>query len=394
MSCFVSFCLAFLFRLSYSVDNAVVVLRYGIIFCAQGGFYVRKGKYADLFTKRSDGLYMGYWRELDKNGERKGKRHAVYDRDPEKLYRKIQEKENATPPVLSFDDAAVAWEKKHTERIGAKTAETYTAPLRRILDKFSGYNAEDVSAQAIQAFLSDLGKQGFSRRTVQMHRDIMNMVFNNAIVEGWLSFNPVSAVSMPRNLPSKKRELPNDKAIEAVKENAGAPFGLFALICLYTGLRRGEVLALRYEDIDREHRVITVSRAIEYASNTPSIKSPKTEAGYRTVPLLDPLAAVLPASGSGLIFPREDGGPLTKIQYRKRWKKYCDHIGFEITAHQLRHGYATLLFEAGIPDKVAQALLGHASIAVTKDIYTHIRSTKIEEESAKLNSFVVKNVVK
>lgn len=355
---------------------------------------MKKPNYADMFTLRSDGRYQGYWHELDREGNPKGKRHAICDRDPERLYRRILEKESAEPSVPTFKSASDAWSEKHWERVGAKTAETYKAPLRRLQENFAGEKLEDVSAQEIQAFLAELGKQGFSRRSVQMHRDILNMVFNDAIVSGLLSFNPCTAVSLPRNLPVKKRELPDDAAISAVKAGADQPFGLFALICLYAGLRRGEALALRYEDIDRERRLISVSRSVEFIGNNAHFKSPKTEAGVRVVPLLDPLAVTLPASGSGLIFCREDGGPLTKTQYRKRWLRYCEAIGFQITAHQLRHGYATILFEAGIPDKDAQELLGHSSIAVTRDVYTHIRSAHREETAQKLNDFAIKFAIK
>lgn len=344
----------------------------------------KKPDYASMFTLRGDGRYMGYWHD------KAGKRHAAYDRDPEKLYYKIQEKENYVPPALTFEAAADAWEKKHWDRISAKTAETYTAPLRRIKDNFRDMDAAEVTAQGIQAFLADLGKQGFSRRSVQMHRDILNMIFNNAIMENGLTFNPCTAVSVPRNLPVKKRELPDDAAVAAVKAGASVPFGLFALICLYAGLRRGEVLALRYEDIDRENNLIHVTRAVEYASNSPTIKVPKTEAGIRDVILLAPLAAAIPEKGKGLIFARDDGKPLTKTQYRKRWAAYCKAIGHEITAHQLRHGYATILYEAGIPDKDAQELLGHSNIAVTRDVYTHIRQSQKEKTAKKLNAYLKK----
>lgn len=349
---------------------------------------MKKVNYASMFTLRKDGRYMGYYHELDRDGKPNGPRHPIYDRDPEKLYRKILEKESGEEPPLSFEAAADAWECKHWDRIGSKTAETYTAPLRRIRQQFSGMTAEEVSAQDIQAFLADLGKQGFSRRSVQMHRDILNMIFNDAIIESGLRFNPCVAVSVPRNLPTKKRELPKDDAIEAVKAGGGAPFGLFALVCLYSGLRRGEALALRYEDIDRAAGVIRVTKSVEFIGNNPHLKQPKTAAGMRTVPLLEPLADVLPDKKSGLVFPREDGELLTKIQYRKRWAKYCEAIGHEITAHQLRHGYATILYEAGVQDKDAQELLGHSSISVTRDVYTHIRQSQKEATAKRLNDFL------
>ena len=350
----------------------------------------KKLNYAAMFTLRKDGRYMGYWHELDKYGQPKGSRHPIYDRDPERLFKRIQDKESGVAPALTFEKAADAWEKKHWDRIGNKTAETYTAPLRRIREQFSGMDADEVTAQGIQAFLADLGKQGFSRRSVQMHRDILNMIFNNAIVEYGIRFNPCGAVTVPRNLPTRKRELPADAAIDAVRAGGDKPFGLFALVCLYAGLRRGEALALTYEDIDRKAGLIHVTKAVEYIGNIPHIKPPKTDAGIRDVPLLTPLAVQIPDKISGLLFPREDGQPLTKTQYRKRWIRYCEAIGYEITAHQLRHGYATILYEAGIQDKDAQELLGHSSIAVTRDVYTHIRQSQKTATAKKLDKYLSK----
>ena len=88
------------------------------------------------------------------------------------------------------------------------------------------------------------------------------------------------------------------------------------------------------------------------------------------------------------IFCRDDGGLLTKIQYRKRWKSYCDYFGYNIGAHQLRHGFATILYEAGIADKDAQELMGHSSIQVTRDIYTHIRQSRRNNTANQLNNFL------
>lgn len=347
----------------------------------------KKIDYASMFTLRKDGRYMGYWHEPD------GRRHAIYDKDAETLYFKIQEKENPTTGPVLFQQIADAWARMHWERVGFKTAEAYTAPLRRLIGRYGSEIASEISAQDIYAYLSELGKEGYARRSVQMHRDILNMIFNEAIVSGILTVNPCAAVSMPRNLASKKRELPDDAAVEAVKAGLDQPFGLFALICLYAGLRRGETLALCYEDVDRPHGVIHITKAVEFVGNNPHLKTPKTAAGIRDAVLLDVLADAIP-EGKGLIFCRDDGGLLTKTQYRRRWLAYCRAIGHDITAHQLRHGFATILYEAGIPDKDAQELLGHSSITVTRNVYTHIRQSRRQETANRLNEFVVKNAVK
>lgn len=334
--------------------------------------------YASMFTLRKDGRYQASYSDA-------AGRHFLYDRDPERLWHRLNDPPE--PVRITFREIAEAWQRRHWERIGFKTAEAYTAPLRRILDHFGDMDADQVTAQEVNAFLLELGKRGYSRRSVQMHRDICNMVFNDAIVSGKLTANPCQAVSLPRHLPSAKRELPDDAALEAVKRGVDAPFGLFAAICLYAGLRRGEALALRYEDIDKARGVIHVTKAVEFVGNNPHLKAPKTAAGSRDAVLLDVLASLIP-EGHGLLFCREDGGLLTKTQYRKRWDHYCAAIGCSITAHQLRHGFATILYEAGIPDKDAQELLGHSSITVTRDVYTHIRQSRRADTTSRLNSFL------
>lgn len=340
----------------------------------------KKLDYAALFTLRKDGRYVGTY--TDKDGK-----HFVYDRDPERLWHKLHDPK--PEKVTTFKDAAEAWQRQHWEKISYKTAESYTAPANRLIAQFGETPVAEVSAQMISAYLSRLGKQGYSRRSVQMHRDILNMIFNEAIVSGKLSANPCAAVSLPKNLQTTKRELPADEAIEAVRNGVNATFGLFALVCLYAGLRRGEALALRYEDIDKDNKVIHITKAVEFVGNNPHIKTPKTAAGYRNAVLLDVLAEQIP-SGTGYIFCRDDGGLLTKTQYRKRWIKYCQEIGHDITAHQLRHGFATILYEAGIEDKDAQELLGHSSITITRDVYTHIRQSRRSETADRLNDFLQK----
>lgn len=344
----------------------------------------KKIDYGAMFTRRKDGRYQASY------SDEKG-RHYLYDRDPERLFHKLNDPKG--PEIYTFQRIAEDWKRCHWERIGYKTAEAYTAPLRRLEAHFGGTLAEDVTAADISAYLAVQGKQGYSRRSVQMSRDILHMIYNEAIVTGRVKSNPCDAVVMPRNLGVTKRALPDDEAIQAVKGGGEAPFGLFALVCLYAGLRRGEALALRYEDVHRDTQTITVNKAVEFVGNQPQLKRPKTQAGARNAILLDALANAIP-EGSGYLFPNETGGLLTKMQYRRRWEAYCKAIGFRLTAHQLRHGFATILYEAGIPDKDAQELLGHSTITLTRDVYTHIRQERRGETADRLNAFLTGNDVK
>lgn len=339
----------------------------------------KKINYASMFTLRKDGRYQGSY--TDDAG-----RHYVYDRDPERLWHKLNDRDKEEKTPVLFSEIADEWEKEHQEHISYKTAEAYVAPIRRLKECFGKSEIDDITSSEIAAYLSVLGKQGYSRRSVQMHRDILNMIFNKAIVDDITKFNPVAAVTMPKNLSTTHRELPSDNAIEAIKSST-VPFSLFAKICLYSGLRRGEALALKYEDIDRQSKIIRVTKAVEFLGNNPHIKSPKTANGYRNAILLDVLANEIP-DGKGYIFTNNKNELLTKIQYRKRWARYCKDIGFELTAHQLRHGFATILYEAGISDKDAQELLGHSTITLTRNVYTHIRQTRRDETAARLNNYI------
>lgn len=345
---------------------------------------MKKIDYFKLYTLRSDGRYQAYWRDAD------GKRHAICDRDPEKLYAKVQQKEK--PAQKTFGDWAREWSAERFEVLAPKTVEAYKPILNRILSRFESSSLEGMETYDVNAFLRYIASQGYSRRSVQMHKDITSQIFNYAIAKSATRYNPCDHAKIPSGLPKGTRGIPSDAAIKAVKTRTEHSFALFGLICLYAGLRRGEALALRYEDIDRKRKVIRVDKAVEFVSNTPRIKSPKTEAGKREVILLDVLAEKIP-HGSGYIFVNESGELLSRDRYRDRWKSYCKYLGFDITAHQLRHAYATILYEAGIADKDAQDLLGHSNITLTRDVYTHIRTEQKQRTADALNAFLMADVM-
>lgn len=98
------------------------------------------------------------------------------------------------------------------------------------------------------------------------------------------------------------------------------------------------------------------------------------------------MTEVLPLGiGDALLFPGPNGQIMRESTLKNRWIKWRELTGVTLTPHQLRHGYATMLFEAGIPERDAMDLLGHADINMTQNIYTHIRKTRKEETAAKLN---------
>lgn len=114
------------------------------------------------------------------------------------------------------------------------------------------------------------------------------------------------------------------------------------------------------------------------------------------MPLLAPLLPHLPkvlGADKYLFSPDKGGTPLTESEYARLWKNYVLSTGISCSAHQLRHSYATLLFETdGVELKDAQTLLGHSTAAMTQDVYTHIRDTRQERTAQLLNAKLQKNV--
>lgn len=340
----------------------------------------KKIDYAKLFTLRKDGRYMGYWHDENEV------RHAAYDKNPQKLYEKIQELEK--PKIKTFGEIAQEWQEEHSERVSYNASAIYNAPLKQLCALWGDEPIESISPAMVQSLLNDMAKQMYAKRTVQVRLNALNQIFDSAVLSGYVAVNPCASVRLPSGMMTTKRELPSDNEIEIVKQSIDVPFGLFAYFILYSGLRRGELLALKWEDINFKAKTISVSRALYWNVNQPVIKDTKTDAGRRVVPLLQPLEEHL-HKGKGFIF-----GMPTQTVYRRQWSKYQQSTGLSITPHQLRHAFATICFEAGIDEKDAQQLLGHASVSTTRDIYTHIREQRRKQTADKLNSFVVNSVVK
>ncbi|MGI5905219.1 MAG: tyrosine-type recombinase/integrase [Candidatus Pararuminococcus gallinarum] len=317
-----------------------------------------------------------------------GKRVTFRGHSESEVNRKIMQYQEVKEKGRPFCEIAEEWKDEHWERIEYNTTKGYAPAYQRAVEYYNDTPIKAITPSSINTFISAFAKKGFAQKTVRTQLLILNLIFQYAVVLDELEVNPAASVAIPKNLPKKKREMPSEEQIKKVKDSTDCPFGLFPYFLLYTGCRKGEALALQFKDIDWKNKTITINKSVYHENNHPKIKQPKTASGTRETILLDCLADKLSrGKPNEYVFHNEDGGVLTETQFQRQWELYTKASGVTITPHQLRHAYATILFEAGIDEKDAQELLGHASIAMTRDIYTHITTRRRKETIKKLTEY-------
>lgn len=290
---------------------------------------------------------------------------------------------------LLFEKVADLWENNHYKEIEYQTAGRYKTLVKHAVLRFKATHIKEITTSDIVAFLENLAAQGYSSKTIKDQFSVVKMIFRHAMQKAYINTDPTLYVDIPKGSAKKtRRELSKDDVRIIEQHVCDSTMSLFAYFLLYTGLRKSEALALQWKDIDFNNKAIHVSKSIYYKGNQPHIKKPKTEAGIRDVILLDNLASKLKkgSSDDDFVFTY-NGKPMTLFKYTNEWNKYIRTIEIEFTAHQLRHTFATILFEAGIKEKDAQYLMGHSDISTTQNIYTHIRKNRTEETAAKLNEY-------
>ena len=357
----------------------------------------KKINYAEMFTLRKDGRYTTTY--TDKRG-----RHSLYDRDPEQLYRKLQAALANEESIPSFRQASEDWERCHREEISHRTWSNYLPHYNQILIRHGKKPVDQVTALDVINHLTTAKAQGYSATVVNSIRSIYRMIFDHAIVNDWIKFNPVTSVRLPKGLKRGKRTAPTDEEIRTIFNCVDLPFGLFPFLLLCTGLRKSEALALTWDDVDFSRCEISITKSLEYPTGSkPTVKAPKTEAGFRVVPMVDILKEKLlearAVATSPYLFPSPDsnragagGGMMTLRAYEGAWERYCLAAGLvengkpSVTAHNLRHGTATLMFEMEVDELTAQRILGHSRVEITREIYTELREKQNRKSVEKFNS--------
>ena len=374
-----------------------------------------------------------------------GKYVAIYGNSPDELTAKLQEAQRIIesaayhqqhPTLTAYADK---WSEMHAPSVSTRTMQDYRYVIEHFIKGPLGQRQiDDITQDDIKMALLSVSDKSESvyRKTVMLYKQI----FDSAVDSGLIEKSPCRKLGKGGRPPKKKYALTADQAetlLEAVS-TARTDIYPFVMIGLYAGLRREEIMALRWDniDLDSEAPHIAVRSALRWISNRPVVSDTlKSRAALRDVPIPPQLVECLRThkekNNSEYVFAGKDNLPKTETQFQSMWesvttrmvrphtytkylpdgskikktvspqkgekarcRNYCYTIDFDVTPHILRHTYITNLLLAGVDVKTVQYLAGHEHAKITLDIYAHLTYNKPKDIISKINSaFEVKSEV-
>ncbi|HVA73748.1 MAG TPA: tyrosine-type recombinase/integrase [Acidimicrobiales bacterium] len=302
--------------------------------------------------------------------------------------------------------SAAVLDRARTLREQGATLEATARTLRNELPE-AAHITKDTLASLLRRSTSRMDRdavKGLDRRTVNYIHTILHRAFKDAVRWGRLVRNPASAADPPRSTKKPEAAQAWDAAtlrlfLDASRVRQDPLHALWVLIAT-TGMRRGEALGLRWSDVDISAGRCRIIQTVIQVRSAVSISEPKTSTGRRSISLDSATVAVLREHrrrmreqrllvGSGftdndLVFHHPDGACLHPESVSAMFLRRVQRQGLpRLTVHGLRHTWATLALEQGVHPRVVQERLGHANIAITLDIYSHVSPT-LHDEAAEL----------
>jgi len=243
----------------------------------------------------------------------------------------------------------------------------------------------------VQQAFQDMIDRGLSARTIEYTRMVLRQAFKQAIQWRLLTFNPCDGVQIPRRQRREMQALSPEQARRFLVVARGTRYGMLFELAITTGLRPSEYLALKWEDIDFERGTLSVVHSLDaMPGGGYRLEETKTRNSRRVVKLLPGVLRALLEhrqaqqrlreeagerwNEQGFVFTNAEGGPLDGHNLSSRHlRRILKEAGLpQIRLYDLRHTAATLALSAEVPVKVVSEMLGHSSVALTLDVYSHV----------------------
>lgn len=371
-----------------------------------------------------DGRYVG--RYTDKYGKRKSiyghKLKEVKDKLNRQTYLSKMDVSDEVYSKMTVDELYKKWMNYKAKTIKQSSLAVYENHYYNSLKCFETVKITNISTDMLQEMFDELSNR-MTPQSVCGYASTVKGIFSFAVQRGYLVVNPMTAVILQKNLnialvTTKKRERKFftqeqiERLIRFAKEKNRKHIELYRLILL-TGMRCGEAVALTWDDIDFQNRIIHVNKTFAYIQghtikNITYTQTPKSATSVRDIPLCKEAEILLMEykgskySSDTFVFinvlkqPHHSG--VVSITFKRLVTDYNRYetekareegrtpkLMPEVSIHALRHTFATRCFEKKIDPKVVQKYLGHSSISMTMDLYTHVSREKLRDDIEKIN---------
>lgn len=314
------------------------------------------------------------------------------------------------PSVATVSEYLDEWRKVSAKpRIAPNTFEQYTDILNRYVRPATGsLKLSSLRPMKIQALYSDMLERRLSARIVRYTHAVLNSAFKQAVKWSVLALNPAELVDLPKIERKEMQALTPEEAAKFLDAAATDRYGILFHVAVVTGMRPSEYIGLQWKDINFETGVVTVQRTLTWKRDgTWYFGEPKTSRSRRSIPLPASLMPLLKEHkirqaekrlkagpeyhNLDLIFSGQEGQPLMQhnliVRHFKPTLKQAE-LPDSIRLYDLRHTCATLLLVAGENPKVVSERLGHSSVVITLDTYSHVLPSMQRAASEKLENLL------
>lgn len=371
--------------------------------------------------KRADGRYeVKIYIGLDENHKKKYK--TIYGKtvaEVEEKERKLKANLDKGIDIVSYDDTFSKWldrllAVKETE-LTESEFNTFKSRSSVFEESIGNVPLKLISQTMLQPIVNEIyarnpttGKPS-AKRTVARYISAASAVFSYAIECRSADFNPCVYLKVPKAAKVTERRMltPTERQwVEDTPHRAQLP----AMLMMYSGLRKGEVTALTWSDIDFDNHTITVSKSFDFKQS--EIKLPKTAAGNRIVSVPAKLIRFLRTvpKNNILVVTTANGGRMTESAWKRLWESYLKDLNLKygtsfikrnkfdpkgnimtiepFTPHCLRHTFCSIMYEAGTDVLTAKEQMGHSDIKTTLSIYTHLDKQHKQKNISKLDAYL------
>jgi integrase len=366
----------------------------------------KRGNGEGTITKLKNGSYMGKIM-LGYKPDGTPNRISKYGKTRSEVSKKLIKAANdyntgkyVEPSKVLLSDWMENWLKKYKKMyLKPKTYESYKSIVNFNLNPYIGnVMLKDLQIDDIQHLISILSNK-YAPSTVKRIYTVLFNALEQAFYNEMIVKNPAKLTKLPKIKPKMIKVFTLEQQISFQKKAQDYRLYEAFIVNLDTGLRRGELLALQWDDVDFKKEKISINKNIVQAKNENTGKyeivvqdTPKTVKSNRDVPLTNRSLALLKKlkvkqqSKSPIVFCSQKGTYINPENYTRTFNKILKKAELKgFSPHCLRHSYATRCFEEGVPLKTVSDILGHSKTGITSDIYTHVMPNKKKEAAKALD---------